>query len=210
MRLALLILLSSLGAVAAPRYQLQVAIGAGAVPLGFIQGFPVATSVALGFEDGLSVFELGLGGGYFRSSLQPAFGGLPSPLYSTWSVQIAPGYRRYLSDFGSGFAPFVEAAVQVGVAKSTSSGTGVLFNQGDVVAFGSEATTLLYGGSIAFGGEVRFNDHFAFTGRLLAVFTGTRGAGTSSGAGDPASGTSSVSHTASLGPGSSAGVTLRF
>ncbi|HXN82224.1 MAG TPA: hypothetical protein VN883_07075, partial [Myxococcales bacterium] len=99
---------------------------------------------------------------------------------------ISPSYRRYLSSFDDGFAPLVEAGVRFGVGRTT---LGPPFDS---------TTSVLFGASLALGGEVRFGEHFALTGKAIADLTGTR----------ETSRLKQRQETVSLG--SSAGMTLRF
>jgi len=60
------------------------------------------------------------------------------------------------------------------------------------------STSVLFGAALALGGEVRFGEHFALTGKAIADLTGTR----------ETSRLKQRQETVSLG--SSAGMTLRF
>ena len=194
MRLAaLLAFLCPLAAVAAPSTQLQFNL-TGPVFFGDLSSVPpVSTNVTVGFEDGLGVYQLGLGGSY--SHAHRVNGGIILPdgtivnSYAeqrSWFLTISPSYRRYLSSFDDGFAPLVEAGVRFGVGRTT---LGPPFDS---------TTSVLFGASVALGGEVRFGEHFALTGKAIADLTGTR----------ETSRLKQRQETVSLG--SSAGMTLRF
>ena len=163
-------------------------------------GHRVSTNVTVGFEDGLGVYQLGLGGSY--SHAHRVNGGIILPdgtivnSYAeqrSWFLTISPSYRRYLSSFDDGFAPLVEAGVRFGVGHSAFdapfSALGAPFDS---------TTSVLFGASLALGGEVRFGEHFALTGKAIADLTGTR----------ETSRLKQRQETVSLG--SSAGMTLRF
>jgi hypothetical protein len=189
--LSLLAFVCPLAAVAAPSTQLQLNL-AGPVIFGGLS-FATFTNVTVGFEDGLGVYQLGFGGSYSRSH-QVAASSLSSDgtlvnSYAevrNWFATISPSYRRYLSSFDDGFAPLVEAGVRFGVGHT------------EFGAFFDSTTSVLLGASLALGGEVRFGEHFALTGKAIADLTGTRE-------------TSRLKqHQETLSLASSAGITLRF
>jgi hypothetical protein len=191
--LSLLAFLCPLAVVAAPSTQLQLNL-AGPVLFGDLSsGPPVSTNVTVGFEDGLGVYQLGFGGSYSRAHRVAGATIFPDGTtvnnyadQRSWFATISPSYRRYLSSFDDGFAPLIEAGVRFGVGHT---------------AFGApfdSTTSVLYGASVALGGEVRFGEHFALTGKAIADITGTRE-------------TSRLKqHQETLSLGSSAGMTLRF
>jgi hypothetical protein len=168
--LSLLAFLCPLAAVAASSTQLQLNL-AGPVFFGDLSsGPPVSTTnVTVGFEDGLGVYQLGVGGAYSRAhrvtggtvfsdgTMVNTYGDQRS-----WFLTISPSYRRYLSSFDERFAPLVELGVRFGVGHT---------------AFGApfdSTTSVLFGAAVALGGEVRFGEHFALTGKAIADLTGTR------------------------------------
>ena len=187
------LLLSAAAARADSRTQLQVGVAAGSYFAG-AGAYLVSPSVSIGIEDGSAVWLLGIGG--YVSHQQIVTGSLQltdgttvfkSANDTTVTVAINPGYRKYLGDFESGFAPLVEGALQLGAAHSTGS-------------YGPASTVVGLGASAGFGGEARFTNNLAITARVFAQLNGTR----RNGGGEPAL------YGASLGIGTAAGLTLRF
>lgn len=163
-------------AAAEPDLQLQVTLagtsisGIGGGILGL--GGP-SVGVALGFESGADVYLLGFGGSWQRSDqgMVTQVNGdgtvtTRSLVSHGWFAELSPGYRRYLGDFESGFAPFLEGHVLFGIARSDDA---------LIAAPGSAntLTSLQFGVSGAFGGEVRVHRNFALTGQVIATASGS-------------------------------------
>jgi hypothetical protein len=101
---------------------------------------------------------------------------------------VEPGYRRYLSDFGSGFAPLVEGSIQIGATHYAHA------------LVPTSSTMFALAATAGFGGEARFGDHFAVDARVFARLSRSRSSG----------GQLPIFYTADAGIGTSAGLTLRF
>lgn len=194
MRFALVVslLFSAAAAHAESGYQLEAGVIARPGYSGQASS-TLAPTISIGFENGASVWLLGIGGYAIRGH-QITGVGISSGVVSfqmdnvtTVSVSLAPGYRRYLTGFESGFAPLLEGSLEIGVAHSSTEGLAYHFN------------ALVVAANAGFGGEARLGDHFAVDARVFARLAGSRG-----------SGSYPTVYSADLGLGTSAGVTLRF
>ena len=182
-------LLSAGIAHAESRYQLQAGFTGGSGF--FVPAFVgVSPTVAVGVESGDSVWLLGLGvqAAYSHRLIAFTVNGQQSFVYgddTTVGASIAPGYRRYLSGFETGFAPLVEGSLEISAAHTSLE---------NISGF-----TLGLAGTAGFGGEARFGDHFAINARLFARLGGSH---QSSGA--------PSTYSLTFGVGTAAGVLLRF
>jgi hypothetical protein len=188
-------------AAAEPNLQLQISLAGTSIStvgtglLGVL-GVPSA-GIALGFERGADVYLLGFGGSWGRSD-QAIITGVRSDgtvttqslVSQSWFAELSPGYRRYLGNFESGFAPFLEGHVNFGIARNHFGSLGPSSNEA--------VTSLQFGISGAFGGEVRVHRNFALTGQVIATASGSHQDGVQGG------------DAQGFNLGSNAGVTFRF
>jgi hypothetical protein len=193
--IASLLLLSAAAAHAESRYQLQAGLTGGSYIVG-TPGSPLSPIVSIGVEDGASVWLLGISGYATRGQYAAGSETLPDGTLrqhtveaTTVTVSLEPGYRRYLTDFESGFAPLVQGSVQIAAAQGSSNSP-----------FSSSASLLGLAATAGVGGEARFGDHLAVDARVFARLSGSRRSG----------GDLPRLYSADVGLGTSAGVTLRF
>jgi hypothetical protein len=146
--------------------------------LGFFGlGFAPLSAVAVGDRHGQNAWFADVSLGYAVQTTAATTGVLSdgtaffSGDYSshTFSGSIAPTYRRYLSAPAAGeLVPFAQAAVSLGLSRSSSSTSGVSNGLGSLSLGGDPALLWQLGAAGSLGGEYFIGEHVGLEVRATA------------------------------------------